>query len=69
MPAQKMYQQLDCAQAQQQAGGEKSRFTVTLKNLKIGSQDPQLFELPAGYNAMASMGGMFKGALPGMNRR
>lgn len=51
------------------SGGEKSRFTMTLKNLKIGSQDPQLFELPAGYNAMPSMGGMFKGALPGMNRR
>jgi hypothetical protein len=33
-------------------------MTVTLKNLKVGSQDASLFELPAGYNAMPSFGGM-----------
>ena len=38
------------------SGGEKSRMTVTLKNLKIGSQDAQMFELPSGYTAMPNMG-------------
>jgi hypothetical protein len=38
------------------SGGEKSRMTVTLKNLKIGSQDAQLFDLPSGFTAMPSMG-------------
>ena len=38
-------------------GRNKSRMTITLKNLKIGSQDASLFELPSGYNAMPSMGG------------
>ena len=38
------------------SGGEKSRMTVTLKNLKIGAQDAQHFELPSGYTAMPSMG-------------
>ena len=117
MPAQKTYQQLDFAKAQQQAGaapadqveittagsesveghdttkyklrmkdgsaggfiwitgegiavkmdmlsksdGEKTRITMTLKNLQIGSQDPQLFELPADYTAMQSMGGALAG--------
>jgi uncharacterized protein DUF4412 len=117
MPAQKMYQQLDFAQAQQQSGSpsaqnqvditevgsdtvegqsatkykmimkdgtaggfmwftkdgilvkmdavtksgrDKSRMTLTLKNLKIGSQDDALFEVPAGYNAMPSFGGAFR---------
>src|SRR5262245_6599780 len=112
MPAQKMYQQMDFAKAQQQSGaapddqveitevgsetleghtttkykmlmkdgsaggfiwiteqgiavkmdmlsksdGEKTRITMTLTNLQIGAQDPQLFELPEGYTAMPSMG-------------
>jgi hypothetical protein len=34
----------------------KTRITVTLENVKIGPQDPQLFELPAGLTAMPSMG-------------
>jgi hypothetical protein len=38
------------------SGGEKSRMTVTLKNVKIGAQDAQNFELPSGYTAMPSMG-------------
>jgi Domain of unknown function (DUF4412) len=37
-------------------GGEKTRMTITLKNLQIGSQDAQMFELPSGYTAMPSMG-------------
>lgn len=37
-------------------GGKKSRMTVTLKNLQVGPQDTQLFELPSGYTAMPSMG-------------
>jgi hypothetical protein len=40
------------------SGGEKSRMTITLKNLKIGAQDAQLFELPSGYTAMPSMGSL-----------
>jgi hypothetical protein len=40
------------------SGRDKSRMTVTLKNLKIGSQDASLFELPAGYQAMPSFPGM-----------
>lgn len=39
-------------------GRDKSRMTITLKNLKIGAQDASLFEVPAGYNAMPSFGGM-----------
>ena len=57
------------------SGREKSRMTMTLTNLTIGAQDPQLFELPADYNAMPSFGfgggnaqrpgakGLLKGAL------
>ena len=112
MPAQKMYQEMDFAKAQQQSGsapddqveitevgseavegheatkykmlmkdgsaggfiwittqgiaikmdmlsksdGEKTRITMTLKNLQVGSQDPQLFEMPADYNKMPTMG-------------
>lgn len=41
------------------SGGEKTRMTVTLKNLKIGSQDAEQFELPSGYTAMPNMGGGF----------
>ncbi len=37
-------------------GGEKSRMTITLKNLAIGPQDARLFELPSGFTAMPSMG-------------
>jgi hypothetical protein len=51
------------------SGRDKSRMTVTLKNVKIGSQDASLFELPSGYNPMPSLGGMagFGGA-GGSNR-
>jgi hypothetical protein len=40
------------------SGRDKSRMTITLKNLKTGSQDAQLFELPSGYSAMPSMGSL-----------
>ncbi|MCC6502631.1 MAG: DUF4412 domain-containing protein [Deltaproteobacteria bacterium] len=43
--------------------GSKERFTINLKNLKIGRQDPKLFEIPADYTGMA-MGG-FGMAIPG----
>lgn len=131
MPAQKMYQQMDFAKAQEQSGAapddqieitqvgsesiegfestrykmmmkdgsaggfiwitqdgipvkmdmlsksgrDKSRITMTLKNLQIGAQDPQLFELPAGYTAMPAMGrlggvgGALKGALSKLGGR
>jgi hypothetical protein len=113
MPAQKMYQQMDLAKAQQQSGAQpadqveitevgtetiegqpttkyklimkdgsaggfmwftkegimmkmdtvvkngrdRSRMTITLKNVKIGSQDASLFEVPADYNAMPAFAG------------
>jgi len=63
------------------SGRDKSRITMTLKNLNIGPQDPQLFELPADYTAMPSFGfgagaagskpgvkSMLKGALSGFSR-
>ena len=39
-------------------GKQKSRITMTLRNLEIGKQDASLFELPAGYAKMPNMGGM-----------
>ncbi|HEY4369424.1 MAG TPA: DUF4412 domain-containing protein [Steroidobacteraceae bacterium] len=36
--------------------GAKTRITMTLKNLQIADQDPQLFELPADYSEMPGMG-------------
>jgi len=60
-------------------GNEKKRMMTELKNLKIGRQDPQLFEIPKGYTKL-DMGGMMGGAMgregmgqpgmgrPGMNR-
>jgi len=42
-------------------GRNKSRMTITLKNVQIGSQDASLFEVPAGYNAMPSFGGGMAG--------
>src|SRR5262245_42694398 len=38
-------------------GGDKRRMTVTLSNLQVGTQDPQLFELPADYTAMPGASG------------
>jgi len=37
---------------------QKHRFKTELTNLKIGKQDPKLFEVPAGYQKM-SIPGMF----------
>lgn len=45
-------------------GDTKMRMTQELTNLKVGKQDPKLFEIPPGYtkNDMgAMMGGMGKG--------
>lgn len=40
--------------------GSKTRIKTELKNLKIGKQDPKLFEIPAGYSKMSMpMGGGF----------
>lgn len=43
--------------------GGKERLTINLENLKIGKQDPRLFEIPPGYEnmAMGGIGNMFKG--------
>jgi Domain of unknown function (DUF4412) len=60
------------------SGRDKSRITMTLKNIQIGAQDPQLFEIPAGYTAMPSfgfgkgkpgLGGALKGALSNFGGR
>lgn len=48
----------------QKQGRNKTRMTMTLTNLKIGPQDPALFEIPPGYNKMPNMGKMF--GMPGM---
>jgi hypothetical protein len=57
----------------QKEGGKKTRMTMTLSNLKIGPQDPAVFEIPAGYNKMPNMGRMFgmpgMGGMPGMPGR
>lgn len=44
------------------AGSKKDAVRIELKNLKIGKQDPKLFEVPAGYSKMEmpSMGGIQK---------
>lgn len=39
------------------SGRDKTRMTVTLKNLVVGPQDPSLFELPDGYAGMPSFKG------------
>lgn len=43
-------------------GSKTVRFKSELKNLKIGKQNPDLFEIPAGYAKM-SMGDMMKGSV------
>jgi len=42
------------------ADGHRSRFQTELKNLKVGKQNPALFEIPAGYEKLspAGMGSM-----------
>ena len=48
-------------------GEEKHRMTMELHNLKIGPQDPQLFEIPADYTKF-DMAGMMGGQGMGMPR-
>lgn len=45
-------------------GEEKRRMTTELRNLKIGPQDPQLFEIPPGYTKL-DMAGMMGGMMGG----
>ena len=58
------------------SGSARTRVTVTLKNLQIGPQDPQLFEVPEGYSALPAsgrfgfgfgkgLGGALQSVLPG----
>jgi hypothetical protein len=49
-------------------GNDKKRMLTELSNLKVGKQDPKLFEIPQGFTKfdMAGMGGMMGG--PGMGR-
>jgi hypothetical protein len=42
-------------------GGDKSRTTVTLQNIKVGPQDRTAFEVPAGFSKLPG-GGMFRSA-------
>ncbi len=49
----------------------EGRFSMTLKDLERGEQDPSLFRLPAGVAPMempAGMPGMMQGGMPGMPR-
>jgi len=39
--------------------GEKGDWSVEYQNVRLGAQDPSLFEVPADYQKM-SLGGMFK---------
>ncbi len=49
-------------------GNDKKRMMTELSNVKIGKQDPQLFEIPAGFTKL-DMGGMMGGmGGPGMGR-
>jgi uncharacterized protein DUF4412 len=48
------------------SGGEKTRVTMTLSNLKIGTQDPTLFEVPGGYKVLPKFG--VAGGLSGFMR-
>jgi len=44
--------------------GNQANIKIDLKNLKIGTQDPSLFEIPAGYSkfSMGDISSMFKNA-------
>lgn len=39
--------------------GRNVRTTISLHNIKVGDQDPSLFEIPRGYSKMPAMGGGF----------
>ena len=43
-------------------GNEKKRMLTELKNVKIGKQDPKLFEIPEGFTKF-DMGGMMGGMM------
>lgn len=45
-------------------GNEKKRMMTELKNLKVGKQDPQLFEVPEGFTKF-DMAGMMGGMMGG----
>ncbi|WP_455389026.1 DUF4412 domain-containing protein [Petrachloros mirabilis] len=51
-------------------GNEKSRMMTELKNVKIGRQDPKMFEIPEGYTKF-DMAGMMGGMMgrEGMGQR
>lgn len=52
-------------------GAEKHRILVELKNLKVGKQDPKLFEIPEGFTKfdMAGMMGSLMGSPTGREGR
>lgn len=43
------------------SGRDKTRMTVTLANVQVGTQDPALFEPPSDYKPMPSIPGFGKG--------
>lgn len=49
-------------------GGSKMRMKSEITNLKVGHQDPALFEIPAGYAPMG-MDAMMGGAMGGRRHR
>jgi Domain of unknown function (DUF4412) len=48
----------------QKEDGKASRMTVTLRNLQVGPQDPQVFEVPEGYSKMPGFKSMFGSVTP-----
>jgi uncharacterized protein DUF4412 len=48
-------------------GNEKKRMATELKNVKIGKQDPKLFEVPEGFTKF-DMAGMMGGMMGGAGR-
>jgi outer membrane lipoprotein-sorting protein len=48
----------------QKEDGKASRMTVTLRNLQVGPQDPQVFEVPEGYSKMPGFKSMFGSMTP-----
>lgn len=63
----RVYGAADRNRSEMQMPGGSDAATITLKNLQVGPQDPQLFEIPSGYTRMggfAGMGGFSRGGGP-----
>jgi hypothetical protein len=47
------------------SGGNRSHVTLTLSNVQIGAQDPQLFEVPGDYKSIPNMSSLGVGGFGG----